>query len=93
MEEHCPKCKGKVKIENNYGQGMNFVFIIAIFVLNIFWYWPLFGLSWKDNSIYYFLGVSAMIVLLLQPWLMRYSRVLFLYLVVPFEQSPPTAST
>lgn len=84
MESHCPVCGRKAKVENNYGQGMNFVFIILVFILTLVLYSLLFGISFKDNSLYYYLTVSVVLSLLLQPWLMRYSRVLFLYLVTPF---------
>ncbi len=84
MVEHCPACNRKTKIENNYGQGMNFVFIIIIFILTLVLYSIFIGISFKDNSVYYYLAVSVLLSLVLQPWLMRYSRVLFLYLVTPF---------
>lgn len=81
--DHCPVCKQKIKVEHNYGQGMNFVFIFVIYFFNLLWYWPVVGLSFKNNSIYYYIAVSTIMVLVLQPWLMRFSRVLFLYLVIP----------
>ncbi|WP_157977103.1 hypothetical protein [Taibaiella helva] len=65
---------------------MNFVFIFVIYFFNLLWYWPVVGLSFKDNSIYYYIAVSTIMVLVLQPWLMRFSRVLFLYLVIPFRK-------
>lgn len=85
--DNCAVCGQKIKVEHNYGQGMIFVFIFIIFFLNLLWYWPLFGISFKDNSIYYYLAASAVIVLLLQPWLMRLSRVLFLYLVIKYDKN------
>jgi uncharacterized protein (DUF983 family) len=87
VEEYCSHCGQKIKVENNYGQGMNFVFVFIIFFLTFFIYWPLFGISFKDNSIFYYLGVSVVLSLILQPWLMRFSRVLFLYLVIPFDKN------
>jgi uncharacterized protein (DUF983 family) len=87
VTEYCDHCGQKIKVENNYGQGMNFVFIFIIFFLNFFLYLPLFGISFKDNSIFYYLAVSVVLSLVLQPWLMRLSRVLFLYLVIPFDKS------
>ncbi len=82
--DNCPVCMQKIKVENNYGQGMNFVFIFILFLFNLLWYWPLIGLSFKDNSIYYYIAISTVMVLVLQPWLMRFSRVLFLYLVIRY---------
>lgn len=85
IEEYCSVCKQKVRIESNYGQGMNFVFIFIVFFINLLWYWPAFGLSLLDNSIYYYLAVTILMIIMLQPWIMRLSRVLFLYLVTGFE--------
>jgi uncharacterized protein (DUF983 family) len=83
--EHCSVCDQKIKLEGNNGQGMNFVFVFVIFLFNLAWYWPIVGLSFKDDSIYYYLAVSSIMIIVLQPWLMRLSRVLFLYLVVPYQ--------
>lgn len=86
VNEYCPNCNQKIKVENNYGQGMNFVFIVIIFILTAILYGLTLGLSFKDNSIFYYLGVGIVLSLVLQPWLMRLSRVLFLYLVIPFNK-------
>lgn len=85
MEEHCSCCEQKIKVEQNYGQGMNFVFVFIIFMLTLCVYWPVFGLSYKDNSVFYYLGAATILSLVLQPWLMRFSRVLFLYLVIGYK--------
>lgn len=87
---NCSVCKQKIKVENNYGQGMNFVFIFIIFFFNLIWYWLIIGLSFMDNSIYYYIAISVIMVLLLQPWLMRLSRVLFLYLVIRYRKDAAT---
>lgn len=86
VNEYCENCGQKIKIENNYGQGMNFVFVVIVFILTAIIYGLTLGLSFKDNSIFYYLGVGIILSLLLQPWLMRLSRVLFLYLVIPFDK-------
>jgi uncharacterized protein (DUF983 family) len=86
VKEYCSVCKQKIRIENNYGQGMNFVFIFLIFLFNLLWFWPAIGISLMDNSIYYYLAISVFMTLVLQPWIMRFSRVLFLYLVIMFDE-------
>lgn len=65
---------------------MNFVFIFLIFLFNLLWFWPVVGISLHDNSIYYYLAISVLMTLVLQPWIMRFSRVMFLYLVVTFDE-------
>jgi len=86
MQEHCSCCGQKIKVEQNYGQGMNFVFIFIIFILTLCVYWPVFGISYKDNSVFFYLGTATVLSLILQPWLMRFSRVLFLYLVIGYKK-------
>jgi uncharacterized protein (DUF983 family) len=85
VEEYCSVCNQKIRIENNYGQGMNFVFVFIVFFFNLLWYWPIVGLSFMDNSVYYYLAITVTMIFLLQPWIMRFSRILFLYLVIRFR--------
>lgn len=61
---------------------MNFVFIVLIFALTFVLYWAFIGISLMDNSIFYYLGVACILTMVLQPWLMRLSRILFMYLVI-----------
>lgn len=82
--DYCPRCGQRLQNEQNNGIGINYALTVIVIFLNIFWYWPIFGISYKDNSFYYFLGTSVLVAILLQPWLMRYSRVLYLYMFVGF---------
>jgi hypothetical protein len=91
VHENCEHCRQKIKVENNYGQGMNFVFIVIIVALTFLLYALLVGITFRDNSIFICLGISVFLSLALQPWLMRLSRVLFLYLVIPFDKEQAVA--
>lgn len=84
MVDHCSVCGHKMVNESNNGGGINYALTMMLFFLNVLWYWPIFGLSYKDNSFIYFLFTSVAVVLLLQPWLMRLSRMIYLYLFVTF---------
>jgi hypothetical protein len=42
------------------------------------------GFSYRDNSVYWFLVTGILALVLLQPWLMRMSRVLYLYMFVRY---------
>ena len=66
---------------------MNYALTMVLFFLNVCWYWPVFGLSYKDNSVYYYLITSSVIVLVMQPYLMRLARMIYLYLYVGFGSS------
>ena len=89
MPERCPVCGQKMEIEVgfyygtgyvSYGLSVGLTFIIAI-IFALTW-----GFDWRDYSIFWFLGINIVILVMLQPWLMRYSRVLYLYLFVKYGQ-------
>jgi len=84
LNEKCTVCGQKLMSEKNNGGGINYALTVIILFLNLLWYWPIFGISYVDNSIYYFLATSTGVAIVLQPWLMRMSRMLYLYLYVGF---------
>ncbi|GAA4460616.1 hypothetical protein GCM10023093_03600 [Nemorincola caseinilytica] len=87
LKDECEVCGQKMKSERNNGGGINYALTMIMFFLNLCWYWPIFGLSYEDDSVYYYLVVSSVIVLLMQPYLMRLSRMIYLYLYVSFGDS------
>jgi hypothetical protein len=92
MKDECEVCGEKMKSEMNNGGGINYALSMLLFFLNLLWYWPIFGLSYKDNSVYYYLITSTAVVVLLQPYLMRLSRMIYLYLYVGFGHSRRVAT-
>jgi uncharacterized protein (DUF983 family) len=86
MNERCPHCDQKLTGETNNGPGINYALTTILLFLNILWYYPIFGLSYKDNSIFYFLTASVTVVILLQPVLMRLSRSIYLYILLAFKE-------
>ncbi len=87
LKDECEVCGQKMKSESNNGGGINYALTVLLFFLNLCWYWPIFGLSYKDNSVYYYLLSSTTVVLIAQPYLMRLSRMIYLYLYVSFGDS------
>lgn len=89
MYERCPVCDQKFELETGFWFGTGYVsyaLSIALSVFNLIWYWLLFGISWRDNSIFYWLGVNGVILVLVQPWLMRISRTIYLYFFVYYDE-------
>lgn len=90
LKEHCDVCGHKLVSERNNGAGINYALTVVIFFLNLAWYCPLYlylkknpAENWYDNnSVEWYLLSSTIVVLLLQPWLMRISRMLYLYMYV-----------
>ncbi len=88
MPERCPVCQQKFELEVGFYYGTGYVsygLSIALAIFNIIWYSLIFGFSWKDNSIFWYLGITVFMLILLQPFLMRYSRVLYLYMFVSYN--------
>jgi hypothetical protein len=87
MPERCPVCHQKYEIEIGFWYGTGYVsysisvgliFIMAVlFALTV-------GFTWRNNSIYIFLGVMITSLVIFQPWIMRFSRVLYLYVFVKY---------
>jgi len=76
LKEECEVCGEKMKSESNNGGGINYALTMVLFFLNLLWYWPLFS-----SSPTFGLEIHA------QPYLMRLSRMLYLYLYVGFGHS------
>ena len=45
----------------------------------------LIGMSTKDNRFFWWLGTNIFLLVALQPWLMRISRVIYLYFFVRYN--------
>jgi len=87
MPDRCEVCGQKMELEVGFYYGTGYVsYALSVALLGACFvaYWVILGLSYKDNSIFYALGTAVTVVLLLQPWLMRISRVLYLYMFVKY---------
>ena len=87
MPKYCTECGQKMELEIGFYYGTGYVsygLSVAIAVFNIVWYAVVIGFSWKDNSVWWYLGITVSMLILLQPLLMRYSRVLYLYMFVKY---------
>ncbi len=87
MPEKCSECGQPFELEPGfyYGTGyVSYALTVAFFIFNLVWYALIFGISYKDNSFFYYLGTSITLVVLLQPWIMRLSRVLYLSIFVRY---------
>ena len=89
MPERCPVCGQKYELELGFWYGTGYVsyaLSVALIAVMAVAYAVLVGFSWKDNSIFYFIGVMIASMVILQPWIMRFSRVLYLYVFVKYGQ-------
>lgn len=89
MPERCAVCGQKMELEIGFYYGTGYVsYGLSVGLLGVFAaiFGATWGFSYKDNSVFWFLGISIVLLILLQPWLMRLSRVLYLYLFVKYGQ-------
>ncbi len=87
LVNYCSVCGQKMVNETNNGPGINYAFTVILFFLNLVWYVPIFGIDYYDDGIYYFMAASTAVIILLQPWMLRYSRMVYLYLSVPYQSN------
>ena len=93
MPEKCPVCGQKMELEPGFYYGTGYVsygMSIALSVFNFIWFALFVGISFRDNSIFWYMGINVFLVLLLQPWIMRYSRVLYLNMFVKYGSHEAT---
>ena len=89
MNKECPVCQQPFDIEVGFYFGSSYVsyaFTMAISVASFIAWWIFVGISINDNRVLYWLPVNAIIILLLQPYLMRVSRTGWLAFFVRYDK-------
>ena len=88
MNKTCPVCGQATEIEVGFYYGtsyVSYVLTIAISVASLAIWWLIIGLSANDNRFFYWLIFNAVFLILLQPWLMRLSRSLWISWFVKYD--------
>jgi hypothetical protein len=76
----------EIEVGFYYGTGyVSYALTVAISVAVFVAYWVLLGISIDDNSLYYYLAVNVLALVVLQPYLMRLSRAIWLSFFVKFD--------
>ncbi len=88
MPETCPECGQPFELEVGFWYGTGYIsyglsFLFSVFTL-IAW-WLTIGISTEDHRFFWWMGSNAVFLVLLQPWLMRFSRVVYLYIFVKYD--------
>ncbi|MES1216358.1 MAG: DUF983 domain-containing protein [Bacteroidota bacterium] len=88
MNKQCPVCNQPTEIEVGFYYGTSYVSYVLTVLLSaaslIAW-WVIIGLSVNDNRFFYWVGFNAVLLLVLQPWLMRFSRSLWISWFVKYD--------
>src|SRR5436190_7974714 len=77
MNKECPVCGQPTELEVGFYYGTSYVsyaLTVAFSLVSLMIWWLTIGLSTSDNRFFFWLGFNAVILILLQPWLMRISR-------------------
>jgi hypothetical protein len=88
MNKDCPVCGQPTEIEVGFYYGTAYVsYLLAIFVSAlsfVLWYFTI-GMSVQDNRFFYWLGANGVLLIVMQPILMRLSRSIWISWFVRYD--------
>jgi len=96
MNVHCPVCGQETEIETGfyYGTGyVSYVLAVALSVASFVAWFVIIGMSLKDSRFFWWMGFNAILLILLQPYLMRLSRTFWLSFFVKYNPDWNTESS
>jgi uncharacterized protein (DUF983 family) len=88
MNPQCPVCGQATEIEVGFYYGtsyVSYVLAVGICVLSFAVWFLTIGMSLSDSRFFYWMGVNAILLIVLQPWLMRLSRSLWISWFVRYD--------
>ena len=88
MHGKCPECGQPFELEVGFWYGTGYVSYALSFALSVATFiawWVLVGLSTEDTRFFWWMGLNAVLLVVLQPWLMRLSRSIYLYFFVSYD--------
>ncbi|RYF87308.1 MAG: DUF983 domain-containing protein [Chitinophagaceae bacterium] len=88
MPENCPVCGQKYDMEPGFWYGTGYVsyaLAVAVSVASFIAWWVFVGISVDDNRVLWWLLANAILLTVLQPWLMRLSRVIYIRFFVSYD--------
>lgn len=90
MYEECPVCKQQFELEVGFWYGTGYVsYALAVLMSGITFilWWILIGISVNDDRIFYWLIANTIFLIAAQPWLMRLSRVVYIYFFINYDNT------
>lgn len=88
MNEECTVCKQKFNMEPGFWYGTGYVsyaLAVAFSAATFITWWVLIGISINDNRVFWWFGINSVLLIALQPWLIRLSRSVYLYFFVSYD--------
>ena len=90
MNENCPVCGQPTEPETGFYFGTGYVsyaLSIALSVATFVAWYVLFGFSLYDSRLFWWLGINGTLLVILQPFLMRVSRSIWLAFFVYYDRN------
>jgi len=95
MPARCPVCSQPYELEVGFWYGTGYVsyaLSVALSVTSFVAWYVLIGMSTQDTRFFWWLGTNIFLLVALQPWLMRLSRVIYLYFFVKYDPNHTESS-
>ena len=89
MYDNCPVCDQKYDLETGFWYGTGYVsyaLAVAVSAITFIAWLILIGVSVDDNRIFAWLIFNCVLLVVIQPWLMRISRAIYLYFFVSYDE-------
>lgn len=92
----CPVCDQEYKQEPGFWFGTSYVsygLMVIVSAISFGFWWLIIGMSLDDYRLFYWLVANTVLLFVLQPYMMRLSRVVFLSFFVKYDphfiEDPP----
>lgn len=88
MHDACPVCGQPTEIEVGFYYGTSYVsyaITVSLSLFTLIAWWLTIGLSVNDNRFVFWLIFNALFLVSMQPWLMRFSRSLWISWFVKYD--------
>jgi len=96
MHKTCPVCGQQLEIEPSFYYGTAYVsysLAVATSVVSFFAWWLVIGFSFHDNRFFWWMGVNGFFLVVMQPYLMRLSRTVWLSFFVKYDKTTAGGKT
>lgn len=90
MKEYCEVCGQVTEPETGFFFGTGYVsyaLSVAVSVATFIAWWVLIGFSLDDNRLFWWIGVNAFLLIIIQPLLMRLSRTIWLSFFIYYDRN------
>lgn len=90
MYDQCPVCEQPFELEVGFYYGsayVSYILTVIISAMTFVAWWLTIGFSLQDARVFYWLIFNGIFLVLLQPWLMRFARTLWLSFFVRYNSN------